>query len=400
MADRHIVIWGAGRIGRGFVADLFDAASYRVTLVDNSAECVDRLRTAGQYTVVRAWSPAEYEERILRGFTVLHSSQVDEVEVAIAEAGLVAVAVFPAAFADVARRLAPGIERRLRQSAGATLDILMCTNLLHAASQFRELLLAALSPGIREEAARRLGVVDTLVIRTATEPPPEMLQRDPMLVWTNGFPEFPVDRQAFKGVPVQVPGIRLVDNMDAEEMRKLYTYNMLHAMLAYLGVLRGYTLTVQCMADSEIRGAAEGALDEVSRALQAEWGFTPADMGQWIALGITFTDNPLLRDRVARHGADPRRKLRRDDRLVGPALLARKYGISPHFLAQGIAGALLYDQPGDEGASWVQSRIAELGVALAVRELCGLTAAEEDLVQMILSAYDALAQGRSGQVVV
>jgi mannitol-1-phosphate 5-dehydrogenase len=387
MTDRKIVIWGAGRIGRGFIADLFDAAGYRITLVDSSAELVERLRAVGRYTVVRAWSPEQYDERTIRGFTALHSSQVYEAAVAIAEAGLVAVAVFPAAFAEVARGLAPGVAHRLAQSPGAALDILMCTNLLHAAAQFRELLLAALPLEIHEEAAGRLGVVDTLVIRTATEPPLEAFERDPLLVWTNGFPEFPIDRRAFEGIPVQIAGVRLVENMEAEEMRKLYTYNMLHAMLAYLGVRRGHTLTVQCMADPEIRGAAEGALDEVSRALQAEWGFTAGEMAAWIALGITFTDNPLLVDRVARHGADPRRKLRRDDRLVGPALLARKHGIPPVFLVRGIAGALLYDRPGDEGAAYVQSRIAELGLAPAVRELCGFTAAEEDLVQMILSAY-------------
>jgi mannitol-1-phosphate 5-dehydrogenase len=390
MADRQIVIWGAGRIGRGFMADLFDAAGYRITLVDSSAEYVARLQAAGAYTVVRAWSPAQYDERVIRDFAVLHVSQVAEVAAAIAEAGLAAVAVFPAAFADVAAGLAPGVALRLAGSPGATLDILMCTNLAHAAGQFRDLLSAALAPELRERAAARVGVVDTLVIRTATEPPPEALARDPMLVWTNGFPEFPVDRRAFRGDLPQVPGIRLVENMAAEEMRKLYTYNMLHAMLAYLGARRGYVLTVECLADPAIRGAAEGALDEAGRGLQGEWGFTPAEMDQWIALGLTFTDNPLLGDRVARHGADPRRKLRRDDRLVGPALLALKHGIRPVYLVQGIAGALLFNPPGDAGASYVQLRIAELGLQAAVRELCGLTSGEDDLVRMILNAYHAL----------
>lgn len=388
MTDRSIVIWGAGRIGRGFIADLFDAARYRITLVDNAADHIGRLQAAGQYTVARAWSPAAYTERVIRDFAALHSSQTAEVAAAVAEARLIAVSVFPSAFPDVAAGLAPGIERRLAGSRDATLDILMCTNLMHAAAQFRGLLLSALPPGLAEEATRRIGVVDTLVIRTATEPPPEALARDPLLVWTNGFPEFPVDRQAFKGPLPQAAGIRAVENMAAEEMRKLYTYNMLHAMLAYLGARRGYVLTVECMRDPEIRGAAEGALDEASRALQAEWGFPEADMDRWIGLGITFTDNPLLGDRVARHGADPRRKLRRDDRLVGPALLARKHTIAPVFLAQGIAAALHFDQAGDDSATYVRARISEVGVAAAVRELCGLTGAEDDLVQMIVTAYD------------
>ena len=393
MRERSIVIWGAGRIGRGFVADLFHAASYGITLVDSSEELIGRLRAAGQYTVVRAWSPAEYSETVIRGFHTLHCSELPEIESAIADSGLVAAAVFPAAFAEVAAGLAPGIQRRLEQSPEATLDILVCTNLMHAAVQFRDRLFSALPLEVRKDAEARVGVIDTLVIRTATEPPTDALQRDPLLVWTNGFPEFPVDREPFKGEPPDVPGIRLVGNMAAEEMRKLYTYNMLHAMLAYLGALRGYTLTIDCMADLEIRRTAEGALDEVSRALQAEWGFTPVDMAQWIALGMTFTDNPLLKDRVARHGADPRRKLRREDRLVGPALLARKHSIPAECLTNGIAAALHFDEPGDEGAAYVQAQIAALGIGQAVRELCNLTATEEDLAQMIVAAYDRLQRG-------
>ena len=43
-----IVILGVGRIGRGFVADLFAAAGYRLVLVDESAELVAALRAAGR----------------------------------------------------------------------------------------------------------------------------------------------------------------------------------------------------------------------------------------------------------------------------------------------------------------------------------------------------------------
>jgi hypothetical protein len=56
VSDKTIVIWDAGRIGRGFVADLFDDAGYRIVLVDQSEELVAHLRQAGRYTVVRAES--------------------------------------------------------------------------------------------------------------------------------------------------------------------------------------------------------------------------------------------------------------------------------------------------------------------------------------------------------
>ena len=48
MAGKSIVVWGAGRIGRGFVADLFSTTGYDITLVDQSQELIAQLRDAGQ----------------------------------------------------------------------------------------------------------------------------------------------------------------------------------------------------------------------------------------------------------------------------------------------------------------------------------------------------------------
>ena len=178
--------------------------------------------------------------------------------------------------------------------------------------------------------------------------------------------------------------------MRAEETRKLYTYNMCHAALAYLGSLRGYELTVDCLADPWVRGEAEAALGEISRALQAEYGFAPDEMARWNAGVIAQTDNPTLGDRVARHGADPRRKLKRSDRLVGPALLARTHGIPPVHLVRAIAAAFRFRNPDDPGAVYVRERVAAIGLPAAVAEVCELSPAEDDLKVMICQAYGVL----------
>lgn len=387
MSRKSIVIWGAGRIGRGFVADLFYAAGYHIILVDQSPELIAALRSAGRYTVVRAPGANQRDDQVISGFEALTTGQTEELACAVARADLLAVSVFPRDFRAVAQGLVPGLERRQALRPEATLDILLCTNLPHAASQFRQELEDVLPPGLRDYAANRIGVVDTLVIRMAPDPPASERERDPLLVWTNGLAEFPVDRRAFRGEIPCVPGIRLVEDMRAEETRKLYTYNMCHAALAYLGALRGYTLTVECLADPEVRVVVESALDEVGRALQAEYGFTPAEMARWNAGVLQQTDNPTLGDTVARHGADPRRKLRREDRLVGPALLARKHGIPPRWLARAIAAGFLYNASADPGAGYVQEQVTRLGLFAAVREVCGLTDAEADLAEMITSAY-------------
>lgn len=390
MVRKTVVIWGAGRIGRGFVADLFSAAGYHMVLIDQSASLIEQLRQAGQYTVVQAKNAKERSDRIITGYTALLTAQEDSVAAAVAATDSMALAVFPQVFPAVARQLAAGLRRRQAERPDTALDIILCTNLSHAAGHFGAALREALPEELRVYAMQRIGLVESLVIRMVADPPAELQRQEPLLVWTNGFSEFPVDRQAFKGPVPPVPGLRLVDDMRAEEKRKMYTYNMCHAVLAYQGARRGHTRPVDCLADPVVRAEAEGALAEVSQALQLEYGFGAEEMARWNEGVLRQTDNPTLGDTVARHGADPRRKLKRSDRLVGPLLLARKHGVRAPALVRAIAAALLFQQPGDPGADWVQSRLAAGDMAAAVRELCELVEAEEDLVAAIVAAYERL----------
>jgi len=368
------------------VADLFHAAGWHLVLVDQSVALIEGLRAAGHYTVVRAGGADQQEVVDITGYEALNTAQGDAIATAVAEADLLAVAVFPGAFPTVTRQLAPALLARRMVRPEPPLDILLCTNLSHPGPQFRALLHDALPA----DAQDKIGVVETLVIRIAPDPPAELHARDPLLVWTNGYPELPVDRQGFKGTIPHVAGLRPVADMRAEERRKLYTYNTFHAALAYLGALYGYELIAECMADRSVREEATAALDEASRALQAEYGFSAEEMARWVADVIRHTDNPALGDTVRRYGADPRRKLRREDRLLGPTLLARAHGIRPVHLIEVIAAALRFDPPGDPSASYVREQAKTLGVRAAVYELCGLTEDEHSLLMDIVRAYGCL----------
>ncbi|MFL7811241.1 MAG: mannitol-1-phosphate 5-dehydrogenase, partial [Anaerolineae bacterium] len=142
-------------------------------------------------------------------------------------------------------------------------------------------------------------------------------------------------------------------------MRKLYTYNTFHAALAYRGALRGCETIADCFADTVVLDGAKGALDESCRALQAEYGWSKHQMARWADGVVAQTDNPTLGDTVARYGADPRRKLGRSDRIVGPLLLARRHNILAPYLTQVLVAALLYRDPNDAGAAAVLAQVMD-----------------------------------------
>ncbi len=123
---------------------------------------------------------------------------------------------------------------------------------------------------------KRVGIVESLVIRMAPDVPKELLSENPLFVLTDDYLELPVDKHAFKAFKDNIPNVpclKPVDNMRARETRKLFTYNLAHAVLSYIGATRGYKSLTEALSDGEVRFFAEKALEEVSFGLSGEFGF-------------------------------------------------------------------------------------------------------------------------------
>lgn len=381
-----IVIWGAGRIGRGFVADLFQGAGYAMTFVDADSAMVAALKKAGRYTVLKITGKDEIAEGIVEGFEVHSSSDATGVAAVLQTCKLMAVCVFPAVFESVAASLVPELERRAGAKTKESLDILVCANINHPSAKLRACFEGKLSDAAQRYFDESVGLVDTAVMRMAIEASPEQKARDALVVVTNGYSEMPVDASAFKGSKPNVPGMVFVANMRAEETRKMYTYNMLHALYSYVGQPRGHTFVYECTQDPMVQAVADAAMDEVSQSLIKEFGYTVDEMKKWKSVVLKNMANPALMDKLVRVGADPERKLKRDDRLVGPALLCRKNGIMPYYLAKAIAGAFTFNNPEDANLEKMNKFLTYNGIKATVRQYCQLDR-EPELVQLIAELY-------------
>jgi mannitol-1-phosphate 5-dehydrogenase len=71
-------------------------------------------------------------------------------------------------------------------------------------------------------------------------------------------------------------------------------------------------------------------------------------------------------DTISRVGRDPIRKLQADDRLIGPAKLAYRYGINSPNLIKGCAAALAYYQAEDPQSVELNKLVAQNGPAHAL----------------------------------
>jgi mannitol-1-phosphate 5-dehydrogenase len=333
----RILIVGAGKVGRGFLGQLFARAGWSVSFVERSEPLLEELRRRGSYTVHLAGPQGRGDRELVSGFTALAAGESDAIAEEVDRADLLAVAVQPADLPAAAALLAPGLRRRL---AGLQpLNLILGANISGAGAILRRELERAWGHADRS-ALQGLGILEAIVIRAIPEPPPELRAGNPLDLLANDQRELYVDRDAAVGSLPEVPGLVPQDRFAARELRKLYTYNMVHAVLGFWGQAEGCEAVADCYRDPWIRRQAESALEEATCGLSGELGFSAREMEEWNAGVWRLMANPHIGDRVERLVRDPLPKLARDGRLTGPALLALKHGRQPLALARVIAYAL------------------------------------------------------------
>jgi mannitol-1-phosphate 5-dehydrogenase len=155
------------------------------------------------------------------------------------------------------------------------------------------------------------------------------------------------------------PGISVFiekDDLLPFEEAKLYGHNAIHALLGFLGAVKGYMKMMQLKDDLPIINIArEAFLNESGAALikkcahLADKLFTEASYRDYVEDILERITNPYLADTVARACRDVVRKLGPGDRIFGTMRLALEYGIEPKNMALGaMAGLAVLGEKADE----------------------------------------------------
>lgn len=374
---------GAGNIGRGFTAELFAAAGYRVVFIDVDDRIVDALRRRRAYEIHHITNDGHQTVRIEAAGAV-NGRDTDHAARTIAEAALACTAVGVRALAAVAPALAAGLARRLSRG-GRPLNIITCENLVGAGKHLADLVWMELERLVaagncaavtRDAFDARFGFVEAVVSRMVPVVPDDVRRRDPLWVACEPYARLPVDATAFRGSPPELPGLEPVENILAYQSRKLASHNMSHAVCAYRGYRAGHEFIWQAMADAAVADEVRAAMTETGRALCSRFGFAAGVQHAYEDDLLERYRNRALGDQVARVAADPLRKLGPDDRLVGSARLCLAEGVEPAHVAGGIRAALRYDHPADPSAVRLQEMLREGGRQRVLQEVCGLSPGE------------------------
>lgn len=359
----HVVIFGAGRVGRGFLAEIFQQAGCAITFVDTNINLVDEINRARAYTIHKAVGALTDSVRI-HDVSALHVGQEGAiVDLLAAPGAYAAIAVSPFSLREVADLLAVAIARRTLETPEEPLDVLMCDNNADPVARVYALLGNLLGGAALEYLDRKVGFVRTIVMRMSSEQPPP--GDEPLALLNDGYPEMPVDAEAFRGAIPASPMLRLTNDFTAESVRKVYTLNMAQAAMAYLGAPLGLSRGIEAIRHPRVRPYLVQALEESAHGLCGEYGFARMQMKEWNGSVLASLENPVLGESLFRLGIDAGRKLGRSERLVGAAMLCQKYDRPPHALARAIAYGFLYDSD-DPGTRRMRECVEEEGIEFAI----------------------------------
>ncbi|EIN08339.1 mannitol-1-phosphate 5-dehydrogenase [Punctularia strigosozonata HHB-11173 SS5] len=367
MAPRRprAIHFGAGNIGRGFIAPLLVDSGYHVTFADVDKELIEEMNAKQEYDV-HILDQQKNEVKVTHVSAVL--SFAEDLEERIAHAALLTTAVGLTVLEKIAPTIAKGIQAR-RKINGPPLNIIACENAIGGTAHLKEFVDKHLADEDQEYVRENVGFANCSVDRIV--PPFEGKPGNKLDVGVEGFFEWVVEEPALRGPKLNVKGMHLTNNLIAYNERKLFTLNTGHCITAYLGWLKGLPTIDSSIRDDEIRKVVRGALDESGAALIKKHGFSEQEHKEYLDKIEERFKNPEVKDDVVRVGRQPLRKLGRNDRLLGPTYLAKEYGVEVNWLPVGIAAAFHYENDTDEQAKQLQAEIKAKGIENVVADITG-----------------------------
>ena len=382
MPNRSAVVFGAGRIARGFVGHLLGLDGYQMTFVDVSPEIVAALNDVGRYTVHIMDAPEK--SSVVEGVSAL-LPDAPELASRLDEAEIVFVSVGGANLPSVADALAAGLAQRLSRP-DSELNIIVCENWPAAGKTLRDALTASWARMGVPYPEGRIGVAESTILRSAVDATTEQLAIDPLAKQSQDYWSLPVDADALVTELTGPRHVEAVPHFQHALQRKLFTYNGGNATISYIGIEKGYSLLSEAANDPEIEAIVRGFYAETTAGLVHAYGLDLEDQRVFAEEALhKFQDEGII-DPLVRQVRDPMRKLGPNDRLVGAALLAMDAGVVPDNTAVAIAAALRYRDDGDPSASAMAQLIDALGYGDALAEITGLTR-EHPLIDLVMSKF-------------
>jgi mannitol-1-phosphate 5-dehydrogenase len=359
---KKAVHFGAGNIGRGFVAEFLHKSGYEVVFADVMDSVITALQNTKSYKVLEIGSEGEKTSVITNYRAINSKTHEADVIKEISTADILTCAVGP----NILKFIAPVIGKALtmRDEKATPLAVIACENAINATDTLAGHIKDHTEQHARAEYAN--SAIDRIV---PAQDPDAGLN-----VKLESFYEWVVDQTPFKhsGHP-KLDGVKWVGDLTPYIERKLFTVNTGHAAAAYWGHNKGVKTIHDALDNKEIHDEVRKTLQETSRLITDKHAIEIPEQAAYVEKIIERISNPYLADVVERVGRAPLRKLSRKERFIGPAAELAEKGEKVDALLEAAEMAFRFQNvEGDEESVELAKILKESSAKDAAEKITGL----------------------------
>ena len=319
---KKIVVFGAGKIGRSFIAQLFCRGGYEAVFIDINKSLINQLNRKHNYNII---IKGEKEEVInITNVRGIHRDSFEEVAGEVATSGILAVSVGLEGLSGTFPLIAAGLKKRHENDLNTPLDIIIAENIRNGASFFKKELTKLLPKQFPID--DYVGLIETSIGKMVPIMLKKDLEQDMLQVFAEPYNTLILDKKGFKNPIPDIQGLSPKENIKAWVDRKLFIHNLGHASAAYSGHLFNpeFTYIYEALAVPEIHILVRETMLQSADLLLAKYPgeFTISMLTDHIDDLLSRFQNKVLGDTIFRVGCDLFRKLGPSDRLAGGIKMA------------------------------------------------------------------------------
>lgn len=393
MEKKSILIFGAGKIGRSFIGQLFGLSGYEVVFSDIDEELVSLLNHEKSYAVV---IKGDKEERItISNVRAINGTNQEAVTEEVKNTSIIAVSVGKNALPKIIPILAKGLIKRFQGSENGPVDIIIAENMRSA----NEVIYKELKDNLPDDFPLHdyVGLVETSIGKMVPLMTAGEIKKDPLSVFAEPYNQLILDKKGFRNEVPDVMGLAPKENIRAWVDRKAFIHNLGHATAAYYGFFKypGSTYLYEVLEDTHVIEFTREAMLQSAAILLKIYpdDFTPRDLSVHIEDLLFRFRNRSLKDTLFRVGQDIPRKLGPDDRFMGIIRLAIPLRMPYDKILEAMSYAFFFKATDENGHRSEQDIVFEKllsqGIDYTLQKVCGIDPVfDQELAEKVKSSIN------------
>ncbi|MGF1586934.1 MAG: hypothetical protein ACFCUM_16570 [Bacteroidales bacterium] len=388
-AIEKIIIFGAGKIGRSFIGQLFGTAGYELVFVDINESIIKLINEHRQYRVVIKSDHGD-KDIILKNARGIVLKDVEMVAGELADAPVAAISVGQQGLRGVTPVFAKALLLRREKFGNWPLDVILAENMRNADEYF----LRHLMPLLPEDFPGALlpGMVETSIGKMVPIMTQKDIDEDPLQVFAEPYNELIVSGPGFKNPVPAINNLSPKENIKAWVDRKLFIHNLGHACAAYTGYLANNRLVYlyEALDINEVYETTRQTMMQSADILLAMYPdeFTPDQLKNHVDDLLSRFRNRALGDTLFRVGCDLCRKLGPEDRFTSPIREAIRLNKPFDMILKAMVAGLSFRAVDERGNLFEQDKRffkeAEKGIVHILSYISGFTDQEVQHITKLL----------------